>query len=1034
MEKERTMKHRFLHLTLLITLSLVLGTTKIPVQATGQEVKSLRQVPDNKLIDYNQVMVPNSAEPLSLFSETALTNLAPDVDLGETGVSFRYVKRLGNTEEAYIEDNIHLNKPYGLNADGTDIWVTELNGQRAQKFTNTGAFVQQIGKAGNRFGAEGTELESISDVGVDTFGNIWLVDSRAHHIAKFDSGGNFISELGVPWELGSDPDHFSNPRSVAFDSVGNIYVSDANNHRIQVFNSGSTYITTLGETGVSGLDDLHFNRPAHISVDTSDFLYVADAGNERVQIFDISEPLTITHVTTLGEPGVPGSDIDHFDYPLGVDTDGNNIYIADCSNNRVQIFDRVTYIYQSTIGTGVAGIENDQFRCPSDVSVDSTGNIYIADQSNMRVQQFDSGLNYVDTFGTTNIPYLTDGFHYNRPSGVAISPDNSIYLTEGAGHRLVKLSSSGSFLGSIGEPGKVGSDNGHFNSPQDLTIDSLGKVYVVDTSNYRIQIFSSEGAYTGTLGTGRGSGDFQFYDPHGIAVDSSGKIYVADTKNHRIQIYDSDHNYLTLLGETGVSGIDNDHFNQPRDVDVDTSGNIYVADYANHRVQVFDDSLTHVLTIGVPGTPGFDFDHFRFPTAVSVDADGRIYVADGTGIRVQVFDSLGAYLTTLGNSEGSRTGEMRQAEGLALDNEGNLYIAEMLNQRVQKFALGVPGWEQTNINGFGDRRNTLSTLVDFNGQIYAGTGHPGGAQIWRTNDGQNWNQLLSPWTMTNTITLGTISFDSFLYFGTLNKSTGGEMWRTSGTLWEKLAFEGFGDPNNFGINAFAVFSDTLYTATSNWETGVEIWRSPTGDAEDWSQANSDGFGNNHTLQDISMDVFQDQLYVGIGREHAELWRTDDGITWTSVFTDGLGSNNSNVSAMAEFNGEFYIGLINETTGGEVWRSNNGTDWTLLVTGGLGNSSNTRPDGLILLDGGLILVLSNQNTGAEVWRSFDGEIWGLVRPGGWGDSNNALADYSDKGATVFQDKLYIATMNEANGGEVWMFLNEYVDIFLPLIIR
>jgi hypothetical protein len=192
-----------------------------------------------------------------------------------------------------------------------------------------------------------------------------------------------------------------------------------------------------------------------------------------------------------------------------------------------------------------------------------------------------------------------------------------------------------------------------------------------------------------------------------------------------------------------------------------------------------------------------------------------------------------------------------------------------------------------------------------------------------------------------------------------------------------------------------------------------------------------------TTQDIVIDVYDDHLYVGLGRIDAswnmtaELWCTDDGTTWAPVFTDGLAANNANVSAMAEFNGDFYIGLRNVTTGGELWRSSDGLSWTNVFIGGLGNPDNQRPYGLVSFEGSLYLVFSNLDTGAEVWRSADGMAWEQIIAGGWGDSNNYFADYFDKGATVFDNRLYIGTVNWANGGEVWMLLRQ---VYLPLVLR
>jgi DNA-binding beta-propeller fold protein YncE len=963
------------------------------------------------------------ARPLAPGDRRAEDLNTPAVDLGQPGLSFRYVETLGETETAYLEDNNHFYDVEGLGIDGNNIWVTDSWSDRVLKFAANGNFLQKIGKAGFR-DATGTPLDYVTDVAADSGGNVWVVDGGAAHVVKFDSGGNRVSELGQAWNSGSDNSHFNDPIGIAFDGAGNIYVSDSGlwgdygNHRVQIFDSSGNHLATIGQTGNPGPGNNQFRQPRHIAI-YGNRLYVADAGNHRVQVFDISTPGSPTYVATLGVTGVSGSNNSHFDFPEGVGADANYLYVADSNNNRVQVFNRSTRAYVTTIGTGF-GQGDYQFNHPTDVVVDSAGRIYVADNYSKRVQQYNSSRTYLRTYGTTGISYVTDGYHYYRPVGVAVGEDGSIDIVEERGHRLVKLNAAGDPLWTVGEPGQNGGDNSHFFGPQDVAVDGSGRVYVAEGwSNHRVQIFDSNGSYYATLGTGEGSGNYKFQNPDGIAIDAAGNIYVADTGNHRVQVYSAQRVYVATLGQTGVSGSDNSHFNSPTDVALDSNGTIYVADEGNDRVQVFDSNRQYVRTIGQTGSPGSDFGRFDGwgPHRLAVDVQNRLYVADSGNNRIQVFDSSGAYLTTVGGSWGSGTGQFRGPFGVAIGPDGALYVADPDNNRIQVFAPGVPGWMQVNINGFGDRGSLVGTLDTFDGQMYAGNWN--GGVVWRTADGRTWSEFTPSWSISNTAVFDAVPSGSHLYVGTLNFDEGAEIWRTDGATWEQVAAGGFDTVDNPIVSALASFSGAVYAATANYSTGVEIWGSPTGDAGTWTQVNDDGFGSAGTPQDITMDVYSGCLYVGLGRNGvAELWRSDDGTTWNAVFTDGLAANNTNVSAMAGFDGQFYIGLRNVTTGGEVWRSANGLDWTSVFTGGLGNPWNQRPYGLIVFDSRLYLVFSNGDTGAEVWRTADGSTWEQVATGGWGDSNNSYSDYYDKAATVFNDRLYIGTFNDTNGGEVW----------------
>jgi hypothetical protein len=216
---------------------------------------------------------------------------------------------------------------------------------------------------------------------------------------------------------------------------------------------------------------------------------------------------------------------------------------------------------------------------------------------------------------------------------------------------------------------------------------------------------------------------------------------------------------------------------------------------------------------------------------VAVDARGRVYVADTFNDRIQVFDNTGAYLTAIGGDWGTNTGQFRRPHAVDVDSASNVYVADRYNHRIQKFAPGVPGWRQVNINGFGERQNECVSALDvFNGQMYAGTwaGLGQQAQVWHTADGQTWNQCTPSWPASNVAVLDTQAFGPYLYVGTGNQESGGEVWRTDGIAWTQVVSGGFSDVNN-GIDAFAVLSGAIYAATDNSVTGVEVWRSTTGD-------------------------------------------------------------------------------------------------------------------------------------------------------------------------------------------------------------
>ena len=590
-----------------------------------------------------------------LVAQPAAASDAPAVAIGQPGLSFRYERTFGETEVAYLADTAHVNFPYGIATDGTNVWIGELFGHRAMKFTSTGAFVSAIGTAGSAAGP----FWEVGDLAVDSGGNTWVVSGD--QVIKFDAAGNEVSRL---WRDDDPNTHFSTAASIAFDSAGNIFVSDGTpwwsvdegNHRIQVFDPDGNYLATIGTSGAAGVGNLQFHGPHHIAI-YNNLLYVADGGNHRVQVINVANPLSPVYVGTIGTTGEGGDDNAHLANPSGVAVDANYVYVADRGNHRVQVFARGTRSYVATLGSYGSG--KGQFWEPTDVAVDTLGNLYVADFVNTRVQQFDQYRSYVRTYGVARVPYLTDDYHYNNPIGVAAAPDGSLYIVEDNGHRLVKLNAAGQPQWTVGVPGLKGdwdSGNDKLDNPADVAVDAAGRVYVADQWHGRIQIFNPDGSYYATLDNG-GTAENQVGCPTGVTLAPNGYLYVTDPCSQRVQIFDHNLLYLASMGTRGEAGSDNAHFNEPQDIAVDSRGVIYVSDRNNHRVQVFNASRAYVRTIGEAGVEGNDLGHLSGPNGLTVDAADRVYIADAWNNRVQVFDKDGAYLTTIAGSWGTRTGQ-----------------------------------------------------------------------------------------------------------------------------------------------------------------------------------------------------------------------------------------------------------------------------------------------------------------------------------------------------------------------------------------
>jgi len=196
-----------------------------------------------------------------------------------------------------------------------------------------------------------------------------------------------------------------------------------------------------------------------------------------------------------------------------------------------------------------------------------------------------------------------------------------------------------------------------------------GRIFVSDTVRRQVFVFDVPEARFFEIGT---QSPGELAKPMGLDVDLQGNLYVCDAALKQVLMYDRDGNYLRSFGEPEM-------FDRPAGLTVDPSGDrIFVVDTGGvssnrHRVTVIDarsGKLLHTIS-----SRGKGDGELNLPRDATLGEDGNLYVVDGGNFRVQVFNQQGDFIKSFGDI-GRRGGQFSRPKGIGIDKNGNTYVAD----------------------------------------------------------------------------------------------------------------------------------------------------------------------------------------------------------------------------------------------------------------------------------------------------------------------------------------------------------------------
>jgi sugar lactone lactonase YvrE len=261
--------------------------------------------------------------------------------------------------------------------------------------------------------------------------------------------------------------------------------------------------------------------------------------------------------------------------------------------------------------------------------------------------------------------------------------------------------------------------------PYGIASDSKGRIYIADGKVRAIFVYNPETKAVELLKNGVQA---RMHLLTGLAIDDSDRLFAADSELHHVPVFDKDHKVEAVISQGMVlpGGIAIDNENRQ----------LYVADTGSDQVLVFDADppFRFIRAIGTRSgkhdltAPG----DFSQPTNVAVDPDGNLFVSDTWNNRIQVFDADGKFIRTFGKA-GDGPGYFARPKGIAVDADGHVWVADAMQDRVQVFTPEGRLLIWMGDNGLlpGQFSALAGLAIDKNNRVMTSEQYPGRVQIFR---------------------------------------------------------------------------------------------------------------------------------------------------------------------------------------------------------------------------------------------------------------------------------------------------------------
>jgi len=624
------------------------------------------------------------------------------------GMMTRYA---GSGESGFSGDGgpaikANFKTPAGLAFDPEgNLYIADRENHRVRKLDTSGniSTFAGIGKAG--FSGDGgpavrAKLNLPSGLAADEKGNLYISDRSNDRIRVVDKKGVIRTYAGTGvagFQGDAGPAlkaQLDKPFGIALDEAENLYIADRNNNRVRKVSPEGIITTVAGDGGFFFMGD---NGPAY-------------------------------RASVAAPTGV------------AVDKKGN-LYIADRNNNRIRLVDKLGMI-RTVAGTGQQDYNGEtetaretNLYLPFGLTVDSNDHLLVIDRSHYRIRRIDPKSGKVETIAGNGLKLFAGdggpatGATLSFPHGMFVDKNDNLIFSDKGHYRIRKITSKGiiSTIGGNGRRGNVGNNipaleanvynvttiiqnpagDAFMSSPSGFVsiirrLDAKGIIHdYMDTASPKYREAISKSKHKGLVQTGAVATITQFSD---MTFDPKGNLFISDRMNHQIRKIDLNGNISTIAG-TGDSDYYGDGgsaleaaFRDPNSLASDQKGNIYIAEAANNRIRKID-TKGIVTTIAGNGEHADSGDGgpalkagIRSMDDIAFSPEGELHILGTNTHKVRKITQDGKIVTVAGKGYAGFFGDdgpatkamLKNPAAISFDSKGNLYIADMGNNRIRK--------------------------------------------------------------------------------------------------------------------------------------------------------------------------------------------------------------------------------------------------------------------------------------------------------------------------------------------------------------